>query len=137
MIYNLNSLADYIHKSNIEKGFWDIPVEIVNLEKAFSDCLLTPDQKSSLAIVLDKYSQRNECELLALIHSEISEALEAHRKGLNDDKLPHRDGLEVELADALIRILDMAAGLNMDIEGAVREKLEYNKTREYKHGKRF
>lgn len=81
--------------------------------------------------------ERNVGELIALVHSELSEALEAHRKDLNDDKLPHRKGLEVELADALIRILDMAGGLGMDIEGAMFEKLAYNKTRPYKHGKKY
>lgn len=73
--------------------------------------------------------ERNRGELLCLIHSEISEAMEGERKSLMDDKLPHRPMAEVELADALIRILDYAAGFGYDIEGAVREKLEFNKTR--------
>jgi NTP pyrophosphatase (non-canonical NTP hydrolase) len=73
--------------------------------------------------------QRNHGELIALIHSELSEALEADRKDLMDDKLPHRKGLEVELADAMIRIFDMAGGLQLDIGGALQEKLEYNKQR--------
>lgn len=73
--------------------------------------------------------QRNHGELIALIHSELSEALEADRKDLMDDKLPHRKGLEVELADAMIRILDMAGGLGLDIGGALVEKLEYNSNR--------
>jgi NTP pyrophosphatase (non-canonical NTP hydrolase) len=75
--------------------------------------------------------QRNVGEMLCLVHSEISEALEGHRKNLNDDKLPHRSMLEVELADAVIRILDMAAGLKLDLGGALEEKLQYNLTREY------
>lgn len=66
---------------------------------------------------------------LALIHSEISEALEGHRKGKMDDHLPHRKSVEVELADAIIRILDLAGGLGLDLEGAIREKLEYNAQR--------
>jgi NTP pyrophosphatase (non-canonical NTP hydrolase) len=68
-------------------------------------------------------------EKLALIHSEVSEALEAHRKNLMDDKLPHRKGIEVELADALIRIGDLGGALGLDIAGAVAEKLEYNAKR--------
>ncbi|MFX6318865.1 hypothetical protein ABTF97_18600, partial [Acinetobacter baumannii] len=67
--------------------------------------------------------------MLCLIHSEISEAMEGHRKNLMDDKIPHRSMLEVELADALIRICDMAGGLGLDLEGAVLEKLEYNQKR--------
>ncbi|HSH42545.1 MAG TPA: hypothetical protein VK973_10530 [Arenicellales bacterium] len=73
--------------------------------------------------------ERNKGELLCLIHSEISEAMEAERKGLMDDKLPHRPGAEVELADALIRICDYAGGFGYDLAGAVAEKLEYNANR--------
>ena len=69
-------------------------------------------------------------EKLVLIHSEISEAMEAARKNLKDDKLPHRSGVEVELADAVIRILDLAGALQLDLAGAVQEKLAYNSTRE-------
>ena len=64
---------------------------------------------------------REDGTMLALIHSEISEAL--------DDHLPHRPMAEVELADALIRILDFAGMKGYDLGGAVREKLDYNRTR--------
>lgn len=73
--------------------------------------------------------ERNKAELLCLIHSEISEAMEGERKDLMDDKLPHRKMAEVELADALIRIFDYCGGFNYDLGGAVVEKLEYNRTR--------
>lgn len=72
---------------------------------------------------------RNKGELLALIHSEISECLEGVRKGLPDDKLPHRRMEEVELADTLIRIFDYAGGFNLDLEGAYREKMAFNAQR--------
>jgi NTP pyrophosphatase (non-canonical NTP hydrolase) len=72
---------------------------------------------------------RNVGELLMLVVSELAEALEGDRKGLMDDKLPHRRMIEVELADAVIRILDMAGGLGLDIGGAFDEKLAYNATR--------
>ena len=72
---------------------------------------------------------RNVPELLCLVHSEISEAMEGHRKMLSDDKLPHRSMLEVELADAVIRIFDMSGGLGLDVAGAIAEKLHYNSTR--------
>lgn len=73
--------------------------------------------------------KKNIGELLCLVHSEVSEAMEGHRKQLNDDKLPHRSMLEVELADAVIRIFDMAGGLGLDISSAIAEKLEYNANR--------
>lgn len=73
--------------------------------------------------------ERNKGELLALIHSEISEVLEGVRKSKMDDHLPHRKAEEVELADALIRIFDYAAGFGLDIEGAYQEKSAYNKVR--------
>lgn len=68
-------------------------------------------------------------EKLCLIHSEISEAMEGHRKGLMDDKLPHRPMIEVELADAVIRIGDLCGALGLDLGGAISEKLIYNSNR--------
>lgn len=65
-----------------------------------------------------------------LMVSEISEAMEGDRKNLMDDKLPHRTMVEVELADAIIRICDYAGDHNLDIGGALIEKLEYNRKRE-------
>lgn len=72
---------------------------------------------------------RNIGELLCLVHSEISEAMEGARKGLMDDKLPHRSMLEVELADAVIRIFDIGGGLGLDVGGAIAEKLAFNASR--------
>lgn len=73
--------------------------------------------------------KRNFGEVVALMHSELSEALEADRKGLIDDKLPHRDGREVEFADCIIRIFDTAAALGLDVAGAIIEKNRYNRQR--------
>lgn len=66
---------------------------------------------------------------LSLIHSEVSECLEALRKDLMDDKLPHRKGGEVELADAVIRIFDFAASQGYDLGAAIVEKAEFNSHR--------
>lgn len=73
---------------------------------------------------------RNKGELLCLIHSEISEAMEGERKDLMDDKLPHRRMAEVELADALIRIFDYAGAFGYDLQGAYEEKMAFNANRE-------
>lgn len=66
---------------------------------------------------------------LCLIHSEVSEAMEGHRKGLMDDKLPHRTRLEVELADAIIRAFDLAGAMGLDLGGAIVEKMAFNAVR--------
>lgn len=69
-----------------------------------------------------KPKRRNFGEVIALMHSELSEALEADRKGMFDKHLPHRSGVEVELADCVIRIFDTARALGLDLTGAVIEK---------------
>jgi NTP pyrophosphatase (non-canonical NTP hydrolase) len=80
---------------------------------------------------------RNFGELIALCHSELSEALEGHRKDLQDDKLPNRKMVEVELTDCLIRIFDLAQGFGYDLEGAYQEKRHYNAHRaDHKHENR-
>lgn len=76
-------------------------------------------------------------EKLALIHSEISEALEAYRNGemathiLSTGK---PEGFGIELADAVIRILDLCGYLGIDLESEIELKHNYNTTRPYRHG---
>lgn len=78
----LDDLANIIHHRNVAAGWW---------------------KRDEHGGVID----RNMGELLCLVHSEISEAMEGHRKGLMDDKLPQYPMLMVELVDALIRIFDI------------------------------
>lgn len=73
--------------------------------------------------------ERNDGEMFALMHSEISEALEGVRKDLMDDHLPHLKMVDVELADCLIRIFDYCGARGIDIETAYQEKRAYNATR--------
>lgn len=77
----------------------------------------------------EQYTDINIPEKIALIHSELSEALEGFRQDLMDKHLTHRPNVEVELADALQRILGLAVILKLDIGGAYVEKLNFNTTR--------
>lgn len=82
--------------------------------------------------------ERNKAEVIALIHSELSEALEALRNGNPaSKKIPDYSQVEEELADAVIRICDWCGHDNLDLGGAIAAKLEHNRKRQKKHGKKF
>ena len=76
-------------------------------------------------------------ELVALAHSELSEALEAYRdRGFIDTVTENGkpEGVASELADTVIRIADMCGALGIDLSAAVVKKMAYNATRTYRHG---
>lgn len=76
-------------------------------------------------------------EMVALLHSEVSEALESYRNNeallwYAEDGKP--EGVAAEFADVLIRLLHYAHILGIDLEGAVKDKMDYNESRPYRHG---
>ena len=83
--------------------------------------------------------ERSFPEVLALIHSEISEALEEYRNGHGATEIYYGDngkpeGIPIELADAIIRILDYCGYAGIDIDAAITGKHGYNKSRPFRHG---
>ena len=116
---NLNTLAKQIYDNAVAHGFWEW--------------------------------DRNFGEMIALMHSELSEALEEHRNGEPNEYVPQHshaagwdcdgnckpEGVAVELADCLIRILDTLHSLDVDIDGVVARKMAYNASRPHKHGKAY
>ncbi len=104
------ALIDQSHQTAREKGWWDAG----HSERAFG-------------------------EIVALFHSEISEAFEEYRAGRDLTEIytgsnGKPEGVPIELADLLIRIGDFCGYYNIPLEAALRQKLAYNKTRPYRHG---
>jgi len=121
-----------------ERPLWDHYIHIINLvqRKCHHNSKVAGWWKKDQAVIdavppeLKKYAQALVVlSKLDLQHSELSEATEGYRKGLMDDHLPYRPMIEVELADAVIRILDLSGWLGLDIGGAIMEKLAYNQQR--------
>lgn len=120
----IGELQEMIHEDNKARGWWD------NVELP-----LRVDNRESRAIVVEK---------LCLIHSEVSEALEEVRAGrpltevypemLGDYCIGKPLGFPTELADTMIRILDLAKACGIDLDREIDRKLAYNRTRGYKHG---
>ena len=82
--------------------------------------------------------QSNFSSKTALVHSELSEMLEANRKSIEaDDKIPEFTGEEAEAADTIIRLLDMAGRYKWRLGEAITAKMLFNLTRPFKHGKDY
>ena len=85
--------------------------------------------------------ERSIGDLICLMHSELSEALEEHRNGrapqeiyYNPEKPDKPEGIPIELADCVVRIFDFCGKYDIDLADALKEKMEYNKSRPYRHG---
>lgn len=106
---NINEAVKEIHQNAVEHGWWE--------------------------------GERNPAEIIALCHSELSEALEEFRSGgaafyTNEGK-EKPEGWAIELIDCVIRIFDFLGHSKCDTEKLMSLKMQYNKTREYKHGRKF
>lgn len=129
---SLNSLSKEIHESNVSAGWWtDLKYDdkIKTLMDRGFDEPTAINILEALGLTRSTLKTRNVGELLKLVVSELSEAMEGHRKNLMDDKLPHRKMFEVEIGDAFIRLFDIAGAFNLDLDGAIEEKRAYNKER--------
>lgn len=104
------SLQRACHDASVAAGWWNCPV---------TGEVSTPEYIKNTLLP----------QKLLLIHSEISEACEADRKNTMDSHLDHRSGVEVELADAAIRIFDLAGALGFDLGATIAEKMNFNATR--------
>jgi len=96
----INDLCKTIHEKQKATGWWD----------AADNPLVVPTK-------------------LALVVSEVAEALEGHRRGLKDDKLPEYDMIAVELADVLIRVFDLAGFLGIELGTIMEAKEKFNSSR--------
>lgn len=110
---SINDIIRSAHTNAVNKGFWDASQG-------------EPPQRFA--------------ESIALIHSELSEALEDYRAGEAPNELKYEPngkpiGIPSELADVIIRIADLCGYHDIDLEKAIADKMMYNETRPHMHGK--
>ncbi|KXZ40035.1 NTP pyrophosphatase, house-cleaning of non-canonical NTPs [Alkalithermobacter thermoalcaliphilus JW-YL-7 = DSM 7308] len=116
----MKELIKKCHMNSANKGFWE---DVRAIEVLYQNCII--DKKFKESMINNAIATR-----LALIQSEVSEALEELRKG-------DMENFKEELADICIRIFDLSGGLKIDLEEKILEKMKKNESRGYKHGKKF
>jgi NTP pyrophosphatase (non-canonical NTP hydrolase) len=109
------------HTRSKNGGWWTDPL--------LGHSLIPPTGEETHPIMIDLYFPYVIGTKIALVHSEMSEALEGYRTDAMDDKLPQFSQIGVELADAMIRIGDLAGVLGIDLEEIIKAKFEFNASR--------
>ena len=133
-IESFNTLASQAHDTAVSKGWWSNEDATILHGIANESCLSRVD-RVNLDKIAAKLEAKNDGEMIALMHSELSEALEALRHGNPpDDKIPEFSGVEAELADVIIRIFDLCSQRGWRVAEALVAKMEMNKSRSVKHG---
>lgn len=131
-----NYQAHMVHGWARGKGWWDNKdadaLEQLSMDYA-SD--LPPSALNLLKEMAHKLRRRNDGELIALCHTELSEMTEGIRTGNGpDDKIPEFSSAEAEAADVVIRLMDMSHARGWRIGEAIIAKMKMNHTRSYRHG---
>jgi NTP pyrophosphatase (non-canonical NTP hydrolase) len=129
-----NKQQSNVHNTARDKGWWNKSGDYETAARFIAQSSRALGQQVALE-ALNNLSKRNDAEMIALMHSELSEALEALRHGNPpDDKCPEFSGVTVELADVLIRMMDFAEHHKLPLARAVIAKMEMNRGRSHKHG---
>lgn len=124
-IHHLEAIAMACHEITEDKGFWKDRDLVINLP-------------SATGFTVARRELFIKAEMIALMHSELSELLEGLRKspgGFKDEHCPDFSNEVVELADLLIRVFDYARAFRLPLGAAIIAKMHYNATRPYKHNK--
>jgi NTP pyrophosphatase (non-canonical NTP hydrolase) len=136
-------MADGLFRTNTAAGMPDNRKTYnqkgtVNMEQSFKesfDAVQGRVHRNARAKGWHDKEPRNNAELIALMHSELSEGLEFLRHGNPaSDHIPDFTGIEEELADVVIRIMDMAQLRGYRLSDAILAKIEFNATRPHRHG---
>ena len=131
----LNAFCSMNNKEVRAKGFWqsmDDALNAIDAQKQYCD---TDEQENKINENYNATKDAFIAQKVSLVMSECGEALEAMRK--QNYGLEKKDTFEDEIADAIIRLLDLCGHLSIDIEKHIKLKLEYNKNRPQKHGKNY